>query len=84
MSRAALAPTESTITPLKTKASESTYLYNAPQFPKERCFVESFQASPIGPSGQSDMQMNMSVKHGWNINDGVKWKYSLKEESWTE
>jgi len=40
---------------LKTKISESTYLYNSPRFPKERCFVKSFQALPVGPSGQSDM-----------------------------
>jgi hypothetical protein len=55
MSRAALAPTKSTITPLKTKISESTYFYNAPRFPKERYFVEGFQASTVGASGQSDM-----------------------------
>jgi hypothetical protein len=32
------------------KKGESAYLSNTPRFPKEHCFLEGFQASPLCPS----------------------------------
>jgi hypothetical protein len=37
------------------KDGESTFLSHASPFPKEHCFSESCQASPICPTGQCNM-----------------------------
>jgi hypothetical protein len=41
--------------PLKTKKSESTFIPNAPRFPKEHCLLEDSQALPVCPSGKSNV-----------------------------
>jgi hypothetical protein len=37
------------------KGSETTFMSNAPRFPKEHCLLEGCQGSPVYPSGKSDM-----------------------------
>jgi hypothetical protein len=42
--------------PLKNeKKSEGKFVSSAPQFPKEHCLLEGFQALPICPSGKSNV-----------------------------
>ena len=40
------------LNPFKDEKSESTYLYNAPWFPRKHCFLEGSQASYICPSAK--------------------------------
>jgi hypothetical protein len=37
------------------RTSDSAFLYNAARLPKERCFLEGSQASPVSPSGKRNM-----------------------------
>jgi hypothetical protein len=67
--------------PFKDEKSETIFLSNAPRFPKQPCFLESFQVSPLCPSGKNSRQMKMSTEHWWNDNDGGKLKYSEKSPS---
>jgi hypothetical protein len=39
-----------------TENFESSFLSNIPSFPKEHCFLGGSQASPICPSGKSNVE----------------------------
>jgi len=54
--------------------SESYFLSNVSRFPKENCFLEEYQASPVCASGNSKMQMGM--EHWWNTDGNVKTQYT--------
>jgi hypothetical protein len=60
------------------KKVESTFLSNAPQLPKEQCFLEGFQASPVCSSGKNNTQMKMEKR--WNDTDRGIPKTSEKNE----
>jgi hypothetical protein len=45
---------------LKTKCS--AFLYNAPRLPKENCFLESYQASPLCPFGKNNIQTKVNME----------------------
>jgi len=57
------------------KLNDSTLLVNAPRFPKDHCFSEGSQASPICLSAKSNRWMKMSMEHWWNDTDRGKQKY---------
>jgi hypothetical protein len=40
---------------LRRLENESNFLSNAPQFPKEHCFLEGSQGFPVCPSGKRNM-----------------------------
>jgi hypothetical protein len=44
----------------------STFLFRAPRFMKERYFFGGSQASPVRPSGKSNVYMKTSMRHLWN------------------
>jgi hypothetical protein len=61
------------------RKSEIAFLFNSARFPKEHCFLGGSQASPICPSGKSNIQMKMSMEHWWN--DAAREKPKYSEES---
>jgi hypothetical protein len=46
---------QTSISPLKNKKRESTFLSSAPRFPKEHYFLKGSHASHSCPSGESNM-----------------------------
>jgi hypothetical protein len=60
---------------------ESTFLSSAPRFPKQRCFWDGSQDSPVCPSAKSNVQMQTSMVNCWNDSDRGKATYSEKNLS---
>jgi hypothetical protein len=54
--------------PLKSgeKKSQTSRQPNSSRFPKEPCFSEGSQASPVCPSNKSNMYMKMTLGYWWN------------------
>jgi len=57
-----------------------TLLPNATQYQKKHCFLAGSQASPICPSGKSNVQMKMSMKCWWNHIAGIN--RSIRRKTW--
>ena len=55
--------------------SEGTFLSNSSRLQREHCFSEGNQASPVCPSGNSNMYRKMSREHCWNDTDRGKPQY---------
>ena len=61
------------LNPSKTKKMDA-----APRFWEQHFFLRSIHASPLCPSGKSNVLMKMSREHWWNDTDSRKTKYSEK------
>jgi len=62
----------------KLKESGSNFLSNAPRLPKQHCFLEGSQVSPVRPPGKGRTQIMMRIDHCWNRADKEKSKHSEK------
>jgi len=51
-----------TVPPKAVFKSESSFLSNASQLPKQHCFLEGYQHSPAGPSGKQTKK-NISLNY---------------------
>jgi len=58
----------------KYKTRGSTFLSDAPSYPKEHCILEHTQAQPVCPSDNRNIKMKMSTEHWWNTTDRDKLK----------
>jgi len=47
----------------KHKSCASTFLSDAPPYPKENCVLEDTQASPVCPSGNRNIKMKIITVH---------------------
>jgi hypothetical protein len=59
--------------------NQSTFLFNAPWLPGDHCFLEDSKASPVYPSGKSNVYMKVSTKHWWNDCDRGKPEKNLSQ-----
>ena len=57
----------------KDAKSGNAFLCNALRFPKEYCFLECSQASPVCLSGNSNKQTKLRMEHWWNDTDRGEW-----------
>jgi len=61
------------------KQSGNTFLANVPKAPKQHCFSEGSQVTPVCPSGKSNIKMKMSTERWWNDSDREKMKYLVEK-----
>ena len=61
---------------MKKGGGGGTFLSNAPQFPKENCFLDGSQAAFLCFAGKNNMYVKINVEQWLNDTDRIKPKYS--------